>query len=643
MQTVSYYQENLTQLRAHLDRIRHYLENHLEQKDNHELPDLVDENSQLAQLCHIFNLSPLERDILVLCVGMELEPDFEPLCAKVNHHANKAYPTLGMALSVFPNASYSVLSAQNPLQRWKLIEFAAGLSLTQTAIRIDRQILCYLLHETAIAEPLADLIHPLPADRDPVLLPPSHHAIVEKLVSRWSKLTHSYPILQLCGSEATSKFKIAATACKTLGLQLKMISAMVLPMAASELSSLRQYWEREALLSNSVLLLNCDEISNHEPIRMMTVNRFLETMLTPVIVNVEERLHIHHRSILNFDVPSPTYQERRTLWDTHLEAINANLNGSLTNLTSQFNLSPAAIQNACEQIEPNQAESIKDQLWNLCRLQARPRLEDLAQRIESNASWEDLILPEQQIQTLKDMLIQLRQRGKVYEEWGFASKERKGLGISALFAGQSGTGKTMAAAVLANKLNLDLVRIDLSSVVSKYIGETEKNLRRIFDAAETGGAILLFDEADALFGKRSEVKDSHDRHANIEVSYLLQRMESYQGLAILTTNLKNALDTAFLRRIRFVLTFPFPDAQSRIKIWEKAFPPQTPTHDLNYNELGKLNVSGGIIRNIAIGAALLAADIDEPVMMKHILQSARNEYLKLELSSTELSKIKLTD
>jgi SpoVK/Ycf46/Vps4 family AAA+-type ATPase len=172
-------------------------------------------------------------------------------------------------------------------------------------------------------------------------------------------------------------------------------------------------------------------------------------------------------------------------------------------------------------------------------------------------------LPESQRQTLREVALQVRQRGKVYGSWGFGAKDARGLGISALFSGQSGTGKTMAAEVLANELRLDLYRIDLSGVVSKYIGETEKNLRRVFDAAEEGGAVLLFDEADALFGKRSEVKDSHDRYANIEVSYLLQRMEAYRGLAILTTNMKDALDPAFSRRIRFVVQFPFPDAVQR--------------------------------------------------------------------------------
>jgi len=188
----------------------------------------------------------------------------------------------------------------------------------------------------------------------------------------------------------------------------------------------------------------------------------------------------------------------------------------------------------------------------------------------------------------------------------------------------------MASEVLANELRLDLYRIDLSRVVSKYIGETEKNLSRVFDAAEEGGAILLFDEADALFGKRSDVKDSHDRYANIEVSYLLQRMEAYRGLAVLTTNRKEALDTAFLRRIRFSVEFPFPDAAHREEIWRRVFPKQTPTQDLRPDRLARLNAAGGNIHNIALGAAFLAADASEPVGMSHLLTAARHEFAKLE-------------
>jgi SpoVK/Ycf46/Vps4 family AAA+-type ATPase len=236
----------------------------------------------------------------------------------------------------------------------------------------------------------------------------------------------------------------------------------------------------------------------------------------------------------------------------------------------------------------------------------------------------------------------VRYRARVCDEWGFAEKSNRGLGLSGLFAGPSGTGKTLAAEVLANELELDLFRIDLSTVVSKYIGETEKNLRRVFDAAEEGGAILLFDEADALFGKRSEVKDSHDRYANVEISYLLQRMEAYRGLAILATNMKEALDPAFLRRLRFVVLFPFPDQAQRAEIWRRIFPAKTPTDSLDIDGLARLSISGGNIRNIALNAAFAAAGSEEPVRMPHLLGAVRLEYEKLEkpLTHTELGNWK---
>jgi SpoVK/Ycf46/Vps4 family AAA+-type ATPase len=236
---------------------------------------------------------------------------------------------------------------------------------------------------------------------------------------------------------------------------------------------------------------------------------------------------------------------------------------------------------------------------------------------------------------LHQIVDQVGQRTKVYEEWGFGEKMSRGLGINALFAGDSGTGKSMAAEVIANALRLDLYRIDLSAVVSKYIGETEKNLRRLFDAAEDGGAILFFDEADALFGKRSEVKDSHDRYANIEINYLLQRMEAYRGLAILATNQKSALDTAFLRRLRFVVTFPFPEAAQRATIWEKVFPNRvfpepTKKSDLDFQRLAALPATGGMIHNIALNAAFVAANAGSPVSMDVVLQVARAEFTKHE-------------
>jgi SpoVK/Ycf46/Vps4 family AAA+-type ATPase len=316
------------------------------------------------------------------------------------------------------------------------------------------------------------------------------------------------------------------------------------------------------------------------------------------------------------------------------------LNGHLDRIVRQFQFDAGEVCDIAGQLRAAPRERCDDarlagDLWHACRGAARARLESLARRIQPSASWEDLVLPPAQLRTLREVAAHVRQRFQVYETWGFAAKSSRGLGISALFVGPSGTGKTMAAEVLANELQLDLFRIDLSAVVSKYIGETEKNLRRVFDAAEGGGAILLFDEADALFGKRSEVKDSHDRYANIEIGYLLQRMEAYRGLAILTTNLKNSLDQAFSRRLRFVIQFPFPDPAQRREIWRRIFPPATPTEGLQWDRLCQLNVPGGSIRNIALSAAFLAADAGQPVRMPHLLQAARSECAKFDRAPSE--------
>jgi SpoVK/Ycf46/Vps4 family AAA+-type ATPase len=266
---------------------------------------------------------------------------------------------------------------------------------------------------------------------------------------------------------------------------------------------------------------------------------------------------------------------------------------------------------------------------------ARGRLDGLARRVEPRAGWDDLVLPPAQRAVLDEVAAHVRHRATVFDRWGFGARSSRGLGIAALFAGPSGTGKTLAAEVLAAELRLDLYVIDLSAVVSKYIGETEKNLRRVFDAAEAGGAVLAFDEADALFGKRTEVRDSHDRYANIEVSYLLQKMEEYRGLAILTTNQKTALDPAFLRRLRFVVPFPFPGDAERAEIWRRTIPVEAPSDGLDFAKLARLGVPGGNIRSIAVNAAFRAAADGGVLRMAHLLAAARAEYGKLERPLTD--------
>jgi SpoVK/Ycf46/Vps4 family AAA+-type ATPase len=369
------------------------------------------------------------------------------------------------------------------------------------------------------------------------------------------------------------------------------------------------------------------------------VKRLIESAPGALFVAGRERRRHVERPTIALEVRRPTAQEQRIVWRQALGATADGVNGRIEALTAQFSLSAPAIRAAATEALATEAlaqpADLAAALWNACREQARPRLDDLAQRLAPAAGWDDLVLPAEQRQALREIAAHVRQRARVYDAWGFAGRGTRGLGISALFAGASGTGKTMAAEVLAGELRLDLYRIDLSALVSKYIGETEKNLRRVFDAAEDGGAVLLFDEADALFGKRSEVKDSHDRYANIEISYLLQRMEAYRGLAILTTNLRDALDPAFLRRLRFVVSFPFPDAALRAELWRRAFPKETPTSGLNVAKLARLNVTGGNIRNIALYAAFQAAEAGETVGMPHLLRAAQAEYAKLERPLSE--------
>ncbi len=591
--------------------------------------------SALDRLCQIFRLSDFDRDILLLCVAIEFHPDFASLFAAIQGNTQSNYPTLSLALSILPNPDWKSIAPAAPLRHWRLLEIGAGNALTLSPLKIDERILHYLLGTECLDPRLASMAEPLTSDSD---LVPSHQILAEQIATIWTKKASTLPVIQLSGAEAGSKKAIAATVCKICNLRSISISVQAIPLATDELDTFIRLWERETILSNSILYLDCDEM-DADPPRLRAISRLLQSIERCLFVASRERLRSGERPVVNFEVDLPHFDEQSQVWQQSIAKFAPEFTGPIDKLVSQFNLNPETIRAACSEaaghFHPNTQKDLSNLLWDACRWQSRPRLDELAQQIPPAADWENLVLPDSQREILREVAAHVRQRITVYQTWGFGAKNSRGLGISALFSGSSGTGKTLAAEVLAQELRLDLYRIDLSSVVSKYIGETEKNLRRVFDAAEYGGAILLFDEADALFGKRSEVKDARDRYANIEVSYLLQRMESYPGLAILTTNLKSAIDPAFLRRIRFVTQFPFPDATQRAEIWRRIFPRNTPTQDLDYVKLGRLNVAGGNIRNIALNGAFLAADRSEPVQMKHLLRAAQTEYSKLEKSLTE--------
>jgi hypothetical protein len=582
-----------------------------------------------------FGLSRFERAVLLMCAGVELDGGFAGLCAAAQRDPARAFPTFSLALTALPEPHWSALTPVAPLRRWRLIECdnQPGASLLTGRLRIDERVLHFLTGVQYLDERLVGLLEPVAGDQ----LVSSHQSVAREIAVMWAQARGQPPLIQLCGADPAAHRAIAAAACSVHSLRLYAFAAEHVPASAAELDAFIRLWEREMTLSAAALYVETDALDRNDVKTVAQVSRLLESVRGAVVIAAADRWRPLRRSTVSVEVRKPTAEEQRSIWRSLLAETPLLANGEVDDLVAQFSLTTSAIRATVQEaLAAGDGQAPDVRLWNACRSQARLRLDDLAQRIEPAAAWDDLVLPPADKSLLREVAAQVVHRGRVYETWGFAEKITRGLGISALFSGPSGTGKTMAAEVLANELYRDLYRIDLASVVSKYIGETEKNLRRVFDAAEDSGAILFFDEADALFGKRSEVKDSHDRYANIEVSYLLQRMEAYGGLAVLATNLKGAVDAAFLRRIRFVINFPFPDATHRAEIWRRVFPAKTPTDGLDPAVLARLSIAGGNIRNIALNAAFLAAQAGEPVRMTHVLHSARTEYAKLEKPLVEI-------
>jgi hypothetical protein len=631
---------NQSRLVAEMENLKTLLQRHASPntKENPPAPAPPPENqppSALDNLCAAFSLSPFERSLLLLCAAVELDFSFTSLCAAASGDAGRPYPSFSLALAALPNPHWSALLPEAALRRWRLIETGTGPSLTTAVLRIDERVLHYLAGVWRLDDRLAGVMQPVPPPTESDLAA-SQALLAADVAHFWSapSTVRPLPVIQLCSDGPAQCRAVAAAATALLGLRTVVLPADLIPSAVSELDSLLRLWEREAALGGAVLLVEFDTDAGDDG-RNRNATRFVERLGIPVIVSTREPQVFRHRTAIAFRVNRPTHAEQRDFWRAALPPGPASDDTPIDALAGQFNLSFPAIRAIAVEALAREELPPAEAAWQACRSRCRPRLDGVAQHIEPAASWDDLVLPEPQIQTLRQLAAQVRHRGRVYQSWGFAAKSGRGLGIGALFTGPSGTGKTMAAEVLAQHLELDLYRIDLASMVSKYIGETEKNLRRVFDAAEDSGSILLFDEADALFGKRSEVKDSHDRYANIEVSYLLQRMEAYRGLAILTTNLKNSLDSAFLRRLRFLVQFPHPDFAQRAEIWRRAFPAATPRENLDFHKLARMNVPGGNIRNIAMNAAFLAADDGQCVRMSHLLTAARAEFGKLERALTE--------
>ena len=563
----------------------------------------------LRDVASRLRMSPFERDVLLLTAAVQLDGQVAQGVGRLRGDGDTR-PTFALAMGLLPEPHWDALAPHRPLRRWRLVDLAAGQTLATRPLTIDEDILHLL---TGVADGCGT--DPLTAAAGSTSLTPSQERLAEETAATVEAVPQPLRIA-LRGSDGEARVAVAGRIAEHLGLRALVVADAAL--ARHDLPTAALLLDRAALLTDRLIVTGDSDL--------------LALQQSPLVVALGDPPPAAATGLLVRTVDLPDAAEQHLLWQRWAPDAPAEV---VADLSQHYRLSNRAIDAIAGEWRAGGSGAAA--LRRLTRQRVRVGLGPLAQRLHPRATSEDLILPAGQRMLLHDLVDHVRHRAQVYQTWGFARQSERGLGITALFTGESGTGKTLAAEVLAAELGHDLYRIDLAAVVSKYIGETEKNLASVFDAAESSGAVLLFDEADALFGRRSDVKDSHDRYANLEVAYLLQRMESYRGLAILTTNLRSTLDRAFLRRLRFIIHFPFPDEAARAEIWRRVFPADAPLDGIDPAVLAGLQVSGGSIRAIALSAAFAAAGDGQQIGPHHILRAAQVEYAKAErqLSAAE--------
>lgn len=600
---------------------------------------------RLDALSRACGLSALETSVIALCFACEIDPSIERLIAYAQDDVSKKRPRVDLALrlaSEAPEASLATFDASAPLRRHHLLVVSEEpgqpwTPLPARTIALEPRILRYLTGGDAIDEQLLGSVTLRKVGGGQPHVPEA--AALAALPA--TRLEPPFAVLQ--GTDAGQLRAAAAALAAGAGLPAVLecdLDAMKDPPAAIAAAIARA--GREAALQGAVLLLmGGGSLTNSEARRVKAA--VIESAAPLGIICFDATPRVPAPLVA---VPPLDFDGRLAAWHQALagQAREDLASGLLEDLSGKFRLSSEAISGAVEAargmaLSRNPAGPLISaaDLYTAARSQSAPILSTLARKVTPHYTWDDLILGPDPVQQLREFAAMLQHRHQVFDVWGFDRKLAMGKGVIALFAGPSGTGKTMAADVLASALGLDLYKIDLSGVVSKYIGETEKNIGAIFDNAEQSNAVLLFDEADALFGKRSEVKDAHDRYANIETAYLLQRMEEYSGAVILSTNLKMNLDEAFMRRMQFVVDFPMPEEADRLRIWESTIPPEAdrdPDLDLPFMAR-QFRISGGNIRNIVLASAFLAAEERSAIAMRHLIRATRREFQKLGRLVTE--------
>ncbi len=596
----------------------------------------------LGRLIQFANLNPFETGCLLLCLAPEANLRFERLFAYVQDDVTKRRPRVELAFRLLSRAgslddARQSMSLDAPLRRFQLITLRdepgqVNTPLPAQYLALDPRIAGFLLGQTLLdggLRPFADL---LPADA-PVRLPPLPPELGPRLeqLRALPPTALSNPVLHLVSRGLSEGRAVAQSLAQSAGLALL---ALDFPGLAAQhgLDLALTLAVREAALQGAALMFQHMQAFKPEQIDRLRLR--LEAGPRPALLVLASDGAFSWPG-LTIHLPAPDFHGRLALWE---QGLGDDARETAEALASKFKLDATQVTDAVETArgyalwrDPRQPLVTRDDLYAAARAQSTPILSSLARKIIPRFTWDDIILPDDTIQHLREMNAYVDHQHVVYKRWGFDRKLALGKGLLALFAGESGTGKTMAADILAGSLGLDLYKIDLSGVVSKYIGETEKNLGRIFTEAESSNAILFFDEADALFGKRSEVRDAHDRYANIETAYLLQKMEEYEGVVILATNLKMNLDEAFMRRMHFAVEFALPEEEDRRRIWDTAIPAEVPLGpDVNLDYLArKFKISGGNIRNIVLAAAFLAASNGQVIMMQHLVQATRREFQKI--------------
>ncbi len=619
---------------------------------------------RLVHLQSILELDPLELDTFLICAAPSLDLRYERLYGYLQDDVTRKRPTINLILDLLcpPGeermASLMHFNAQSPLFRRRLLETGSennsGLLPNQPALsqplNVDESVVSWLLGEYHPRSDLNAYVSLRPAETASA---GTNHFLAagldQETCAYLVEMAAQDPVVVFHGADLTSQ----DTAARLLSSQAgKPLLDIWLPVPDAEG---RTYGEerlsaeevlrlalRDALLNGAIpFVRNWEAVLSPDGVPAAAVLKEICQFPRLAIISGRPGWRAggmdRPRSLVWLEFPIPAYPQRRDLWQHHMSQSGLPVSEpvDLEGLAGQFLLTAGQIRDAVayarDRVSQYNVPFGNEQLFAAARLYSNPRLSSLARKINSRYSWGDIVLPADQISLLHEIVNTVRQRPRVLDEWGVGIKLASSRGVTVLFAGPPGTGKTMAAEVMARELGLDLYKIDLSTVVSKYIGETEKNLERIFNEAEASNAILFFDEADALFGKRSEVRDSHDRYANIEISYLLQRMEAYDGVTMLATNLRANLDEAFTRRLQFAVDFPFPEEADRLRIWKTLFPPDVPLDpQVNFSLLARrFRLAGGNIRNIIVSAAYLAASNGEKVTMAHLLHGTRRELQKL--------------